>query len=447
MTTATTQFFSVSFVNNGVQWEAHLVYDRNGEKIQTANKNMQRIYTLPPDIGVAPERRAYLMIAVDAVGKYIELDPFDRKLSEQFSSLLEKGYEFYYYSEDNGGYCEGQGKHQRLYDALCEYIPCYGYPKFKSLDAKIAEAVAVVYLLTRLQYEWFNNGCCNIDTSSIMDVQHEWVRDVSDVKFLPRRVGHNYYLMIKYLADKHDMKSAENLVESYDAFIEEECYYNDSEENPPKECIYSSSDEYISGEDSEYDEDIDREKNKMKFERRRRKTRNQYFQRIDKERDESLDALQESLSDNMKGLGCDVMSHVLSILTPEQVQTLEECTPDPNTKARFNRLGVCYCPGLHDGETYRLGEFKRLSQDEIKRQENRKRKIELCEEANKAKEASAKAIKLIEENEKDLKALEEEFKKKACAMAKIRADLERQVRMQSEKAESASAEALNLDNI
>lgn len=55
------------------------------------------------------------------------------------------------------GYEKGKGTHQDLYEAIKEkYIPNSGYPSLCCYKKNIAEAVAMVYFMTEIQYEFQN---------------------------------------------------------------------------------------------------------------------------------------------------------------------------------------------------------------------------------------------------------------------------------------------------
>ena len=80
---------------------------------------------------------------------------------------------------------------------------------------------------------------------------------------------------------------------------------------------------------------------------------------------------------------------------------------DKSDEARFNRLGVCFKPGHYNGDVYRYGEFKRISQTELEHQARLEKKTKLFEEAEEARKRSKTAhteIESLDKHHAELKA-------------------------------------------
>ena len=93
-----------------------------------------------------------------------DADPWSKDVRERFEMLKKMDSALYYSSTDHGCYTYGFGKHQRLYDAVTKQnVPHCGYPKLEMYDDTMAEVIAVVYMLLRIQHEWYNNGFINAD--------------------------------------------------------------------------------------------------------------------------------------------------------------------------------------------------------------------------------------------------------------------------------------------
>jgi hypothetical protein len=130
-------------------------------------------------------------------------------------------------TEDGGDYWGGDGAHQELYDALSEYIPPTGHPLYEMFEPKIAKALVVVYLISRIQHEHYNNGFMNVepeDADRILRMKGiTFCDDTEDItkEFLEREVGYNYLRMVDHLYETYNIGAASDIIQSFQLFNEE----------------------------------------------------------------------------------------------------------------------------------------------------------------------------------------------------------------------------------
>lgn len=403
----------------------------SGTTYESLREGRETVTELPPDFGESP-RCVYELYAivrkaeVEKAGAeraeetevekdenlFCTLDPTIHG-TETFDALKKMGCEFLYYSTDHGVYWDSSGKHQRLYDALYRCVPWSGYPKFEMYEEKMAQAICVVYLLSRIQQEWFNNGFGNVDPYHVRDVLDRNLKyddfDTLTQKAMETTIGYDYFRMIKYLADYHHIPSAVAIVDDYQE------YHDDSDEireEPPSNIAYNTDDEYDSADDSVYDDDLAHDINEENYRKRRRKWMTDFYERVEKEKEEVSSRLEKALTIHAEQLGADVMELVRSLLTPEDIILLERSVPDPAGQAAFNRLGVCIRPGLYDDQQYKYGQFKRATREEEEREAKRMEQVKLFDESEAARQSSQAATKRLLEIEKEEKREQEEYERK-----------------------------------
>ena len=394
---------------------------RHEQALTSLLSNCKRVYDLPPDIGAA-KHCSYKLVAVnEATREFCDVDPWSKDVRERFEMLKKMDCALYYSSTDHGCYTYGFGKHQRLYDAVTKQnVPHCGYPKLEMYDDTMAEVIAVVYMLLRIQHEWYNNGFINVDPWKYRFLVHDRLI-VSNPSNLHKRVGFCYFRMVKYLADTHKMPHATAVMDAYRDYYES---WDETSSTPPSDVEYDSDEKYERGKDSDYDSDVAFDENEKSYRARKIERRNEFYDWLNRERDDLNVTLQSAIEKHVEGIGVDVMSYVRGLLSAEQISQLEDAVPDPSKEATFNCLGVCTRPGLYGDEHYCFGELKRLSKQEVEQEAKRQKRAMLYDESKRARASSVLAAQRMRELEEKGKREEEEFRKRMEDMRAERAQLE-----------------------
>lgn len=402
------------------------------------------VHEFPADFGSLNDCTYELVAVSPSESEQCRLDASSEICRLVFYALLEEGCTLYYFSSDNGCYWGQQGKYQKLFVAIFDtYIPPYGYPRVEMYAVDLAKAISMVYALMRIQHEWYNNGFMNVD---ICDVR-ESIDDNLTVLFptrgavVERLVGYDYFRMVKYMADSFELPHAIDLVTAYQEAILD---LDETHSNPPSDIEWDSEEEYDAGNDSEYDDEMDKAANETSYRARKRSALDEFHDRTDKERIHIGDTLKMALEEHIPLLGRDVMEKVRSTLTKEEILELENGMPDPSTQAAFNRLGVCCRPGLCDGESYAFGEFKRASVVEMEREAKRQKREQLFDESLEAKKRSDAATRQLQALSEKERLLQEEHQKGLQHIEAERKELEAQIDTFDAQAASKQNELLDV---
>ena len=386
------------------------------------NSNYTQITHFPTDLD--EEFKSELFTVKTRTHTIFKLFPSchsEQTLQTLFNVLKARRCQFYYKSIDNGNYWGGCGKWQQLYNGLASYIPRCGYPQVELYTWNISAALSAIYVLSRVQHEFYNNCFMNVDICDVRDMLSRYrplTICISQQKLthskLENYVGFNYFRMIKFIADTFDIDAAYSIVEAYQSFISED---DEICSTPDSEIEYESEDEYDKLNDSEFDDELEEKENENNYRCRKMKLLTEHYDEIEKRRNTNYNKLVNEIEKQIPLLGAQTMNYVRKILSIEEIRSLESDIESAHTMAMFNRVGFCIKSGKLHGETYKIGEFKRSTEEELLKYAKLEEEAKLAEESKQAKEKAIQFEKRIRDLESDkethrkqLKRIEDEQK-------------------------------------
>lgn len=252
-------------------------------------------------------------------------------------------------SESNGSngkdtsYWNGTGAKQDLYDSLQAYVPWSGYPKPQMYDAELGSAIILVYIMGRLQHEWFNNAFMNVGYDEVATTMTRECMVLKSYE-VEHMVSYSYSGMLKYLADTYKIQSAQNIIDAYEHQIMKESEFEELQ--LPSDVEYDSDDEYDIDSESEYDEMNTEAQNESAYRTRHAARAKEFRESMLQSMNKLHAQFENTLHANIVLLGEEVMNKVITLMNQTLLDALLKHTkPDSTTQARFNRSGFCFKPG------------------------------------------------------------------------------------------------------